>query len=297
MKTIMKLWLVSGLFLTTVALSAQDQNPPEDPSKKMAEEAEAKWHNPDYRPYISAFDDLIKLSDAFAENKLRLALSNYQTGRSLVQKMREDVQRFREEAAEAKHLNEKWYWQTIDRKAREERIVQMKKDKAKMRAVTYFTRAIHHLDEIGNRKVRESEKFKALQADVYRDWIIQQYDLQNIPQTIDITERYIKLEHRWGESFYAHIGEISVEAGQLIKRNEYIARSGRPSSGMPPHLHFSIRVAPYNRFDGWGGFSDPLPYLNPSNILLPDPNNEEGEEEPTFAPHPMAVERLGLRRP
>jgi murein DD-endopeptidase MepM/ murein hydrolase activator NlpD len=109
-------------------------------------------------------------------------------------------------------------------------------------------------------------------------------------------ERYIKLEHRWGESFYAHIGEIAVEAGQLVKRNEYIARSGRPSSGLPPHLHFGIRIAPYNRFDGWGGFSDPLPFLNPSNILLPDPN-QEGEEEQIFASHPMAVERVGLRRP
>lgn len=111
-------------------------------------------------------------------------------------------------------------------------------------------------------------------------------------------ERYIKLEHRWGESFYAHIGEIAVEAGQLVKRNEHIARSGRPGGGLPPHLHFGVRVLPYNRFDGWGGFSDPLPFLNPSNILLPNPDNQEGEDgSSTFAPHPMAVERIGLRRP
>ena len=114
-------------------------------------------------------------------------------------------------------------------------------------------------------------------------------------------ERYIKLEHRWGESFYAHIGEIAVEAGQLVKRNEYIARSGRPSSGLSPHLHFGVRLSPYNRFDGWGGFGDPLPFLNPSNILLPDLNqegpNQDGEQEPMFATHPMAIERPGLRRP
>ena len=109
-------------------------------------------------------------------------------------------------------------------------------------------------------------------------------------------ERYIKLEHRWGESFYAHLGEIPVEAGQLVKRNELIARSGRPSNGLPPHLHFGVRITPYNRFDGWGGFSDPLPFLNPANILLPD--GEEGEEiEPAFVPHPMTAERVGMRRP
>ena len=95
--------------------------------------------------------------------------------------------------------------------------------------------------------------------------------------------------------------KLRVEAGQLVKRNEYIARSGRPSSGLPPHLHFGVRITPYNRFDGWGGFSDPLPFLNPSNILLPDQNqegpNQEGDAEPIFSPHPMAVERPGLRRP
>ena len=65
---------------------------------------------------------------------------------------------------------------------------------------------------------------------------------------------------------------------------------------MPPHLHFGIRINPYNRYDGWGGFCDPLPFLNPSNILLPDP--EQGDDVDTvLAPHPMAVERPGFRRP
>ena len=45
-------------------------------------------------------------------------------------------------------------------------------------------------------------------------------------------ERYIKLEHRWGESFYAHLGEIVVESGQLIKRNEHITRSGPNKFGL-----------------------------------------------------------------
>ncbi len=176
----------------------------EEEAEKLAEEAEAKWHNPDYRPYIASFDELIKLSDAFAQNKLRLALTNYQTGRSIIQKMREDVQRFREESAESKHLNEKWYWQTIDRKNREERIIGMKKRKAKLSSVTYFTRAINHLDEIQNRKIRESEEYKKLTADVYRDWIIQQYDLENIPQTVDLLERYIALDQKYDQEVSPH---------------------------------------------------------------------------------------------
>lgn len=107
-------------------------------------------------------------------------------------------------------------------------------------------------------------------------------------------ERYLKLEHRWGESFYAYVGEIAVEAGQLIKRNEFIARVGRPRQTLAPHLHFGIRITPFNRFDGMGGFADPLPFMNPSNILLPD---HDEYRAPEFGPHPMAQEHAGIRRP
>jgi hypothetical protein len=169
-----------------------------------ADKAEAKWHNPDYRPYVKSFDELIKLSDAFAENKLRLALSNYQTGRSIIQKMREEVQRFKEEAAEAKHLNEKYYWQTIDRKAKEQKMIAEKKRTAKLKAANYFTRAINHLDEIENMKVRESARYKELLTDIYRDWVVQNYDLGNIPQTIDLLERYIALDPKYEKEIAPH---------------------------------------------------------------------------------------------
>ena len=181
--------------------NAQGENKTEE---DLAREAEKKWHNPDYRPYVKSFEELNKLSDDFAKNKFRLALSNYNTGRSIIFKMRQDVQRFREEEAEQKRLNEKWYWQTIDRKAREERIVGRKKQEAKLKSVTYYTRSINHLDAIQNRKFRESDEFKELMADVYRDWIIQQFDLGNIPQTIDLLERYIALDPKYDNEVPPH---------------------------------------------------------------------------------------------
>jgi murein DD-endopeptidase MepM/ murein hydrolase activator NlpD len=107
-------------------------------------------------------------------------------------------------------------------------------------------------------------------------------------------ERYIKIEHRWGESFYAHVGEVQAEAGQLIKRNDVIAVSGPNRLDVEPHLHFAIRVTPYNRFDGWGGFIDPLSFLNPSNIVLPD---SEDEQLHPIIVHRMADETPGMRRP
>ena len=74
---------------------------------------------------------------------------------------------------------------------------------------------------------------------------------------------YIVLEHAWGESLYAQLDQVRVQAGQVVQRGDVIALSG--SSGAAANgafLHFGIRINPYTRTDGWGGFSDPLPYLN-----------------------------------
>ncbi|MGL4647869.1 MAG: peptidoglycan DD-metalloendopeptidase family protein [Caldilineaceae bacterium] len=120
-------------------------------------------------------------------------------------------------------------------------------------------------------------------------------------------ERYIKLEHRWGESLYACVGEALVESGQSVQRGEAIALALDPSSapgvapgaGGRPWFHFGVRVAPYNRYDGWGGFTDPTPYLPPGSLAPPNSEGAGGGDVPAqiWAPHPMADERLGIRRP
>jgi len=214
MKKILAATVLLAVFATPAAIFGQPAAKPAETPKKEdkkeekkdtpADEKEAKWYNPDYRPYVASFDELYKLGDDFANNKFRLALSNYQTGRSIMDKMREEVQRNKEEWADAKYLNEKWYWQTIDRKMREERILLEKKNRAKIKAVTYFTRAINHLDEIQNRSFREKQQMKDLTAAVYRDWIIAQYDLGNLPQTIDLLERYLKIDPAFESEISPH---------------------------------------------------------------------------------------------
>ncbi|MEZ4730893.1 MAG: M23 family metallopeptidase [Caldilineaceae bacterium] len=115
--------------------------------------------------------------------------------------------------------------------------------------------------------------------------------------------RYVKVEHRWGESFYAHLDLILVDSGQLVTRGARLAAISEPdlsvtiasSQSRQSYLHFSIRMKPFNRFDGWGGFVDPLPYLNPAKLVLPfdmdlDPNV-------SFTPHTMAQEQSPMRRP
>jgi murein DD-endopeptidase MepM/ murein hydrolase activator NlpD len=81
--------------------------------------------------------------------------------------------------------------------------------------------------------------------------------------------RYVKLQHWWGESLYGHMQGFSIESGQWVKRGQLIGFSDNTGTSTGPHLHFGIRINPYSRSDGWGGFSDPLPFMDPVDIILP----------------------------
>ena len=80
---------------------------------------------------------------------------------------------------------------------------------------------------------------------------------------------YVLLRHPWGESIYAHLSGVDVSQGQQLAAGQVFGRSGNTGGSTGPHLHFAIRIDPYQRTDGWGGFSDPLPYLPPESYRLP----------------------------
>ncbi|TGL56359.1 hypothetical protein EHQ58_17170 [Leptospira ognonensis] len=167
---------------------------PQKELKKKTMEDESLWKNPDYKGYNKTFQELHQLSKTFANNQFRLALSNYQSGVNTVLKNREWTEQYRKEEAEKKRLDEKWYWQKVDRKSKEERVVYREKMKAKQDSLNYFSKAINHLDEIKNPDLRERPEFKRLLSDVYRSWIMAEYDLQNLPQCIPILELYIEID-------------------------------------------------------------------------------------------------------
>lgn len=80
---------------------------------------------------------------------------------------------------------------------------------------------------------------------------------------------FVLLRHAWGESIYAHLSGVDVSQGQKLAAGQVFGRSGNTGGSTGPHLHFAIRINPYRRTDGWGGFSDPLPYLPPNSYRLP----------------------------
>src|SRR3990167_8641995 len=73
--------------------------------------------------------------------------------------------------------------------------------------------------------------------------------------------KYVKIVHPWGESVYAHLQEFKVVQGAQVVKGQEVALADNTGNSTASHLHFGIRINPYNRADGWGGYSDPEPHL------------------------------------
>ncbi|MCE2466578.1 MAG: M23 family metallopeptidase [Caldilineaceae bacterium] len=74
--------------------------------------------------------------------------------------------------------------------------------------------------------------------------------------------KFVLMEHDWGESVYAHMSEFSVSVGQTVGRGATLGLSGNTGASTGPHLHFGIRILPYRRPDGWGGFCNPAQFMS-----------------------------------
>jgi len=72
---------------------------------------------------------------------------------------------------------------------------------------------------------------------------------------------FVVVSHDWGETIYAHLSERNVETGDLVRDRQRIGASGNTGASTGPHLHFGVRIDPWNRQDGWGGYTDPAVLL------------------------------------
>ena len=71
----------------------------------------------------------------------------------------------------------------------------------------------------------------------------------------------VKIQHGWGESIYAHLSQRLIPVGHTAFRGQKIGLMGNTGLSHGSHLHFGIRINPYDRADGWGGFSNPMGYF------------------------------------
>ncbi|MDH7552944.1 MAG: hypothetical protein GYA16_01595 [Spirochaetes bacterium] len=192
-----------ALSLCLVA-NAQQQAPKGDQQKEAIKEEVTGWRIKDFKPYVKAIQELEKLSKEYSDNLLKLAIDEYSTGIDILEDMDNDVNKLIETNQKNKNLQEQWYWQEIDRREQEKRQIAMMKFEAKTKAVTYFTRAINHMDEITFEEVRKDPKFVNFQIRLYQAYVSTQYDLYNLKPCIPILERYIEINDQTKNDVWAY---------------------------------------------------------------------------------------------
>jgi hypothetical protein len=184
--------------------NAQQQAPKGDQQKETIKEEVTGWRIKDFKPYVKAIQELEKLSKEYSDNLLKLAIDEYSTGIDILEDMENDVNKLIETNQKNKNLHEQWYWQEIDRREQEKRQIAMMKFEAKTKAVTYFTRAINHMDEITFEEVRKDPKFVNFQIRLYQAYVSTQYDLYNLKPCIPILERYIEINDQTKNDVWAY---------------------------------------------------------------------------------------------
>ncbi|MGV9560375.1 M23 family metallopeptidase [Streptomyces sp. NPDC003401] len=64
-------------------------------------------------------------------------------------------------------------------------------------------------------------------------------------------------------SQYAHLSQINVKVGQIVKTGQRIALSGNTGNSSGPHLHFEIRTTP-----NYGSAVDPVKFLRGKGVTV-----------------------------
>ena len=197
------IFLISALF-STVAFAQTD--PKKDVKKdETAVEDKAKdgWMTSDYKPYISTLKDLEKLSKQYSDFLLKRSIDEYSKGFDTLEDMQSEILKLKEGYKNTKYLNEKWYWQEVDRKNAQDRYLNRIKIEAKMKSTTYFTRAINTLDEIKSNELKNNEKFIDYKSKLFRIYVSIQYDLGNMKPCIPILERYVTMRDENSKDIWA----------------------------------------------------------------------------------------------
>lgn len=189
--------------------------------KNVNKPANDGWRTEDYKPYIMSLKDLEKLSKEYSDSKLKMARDEYSKGVDILDDMTAEITRITEINKEKKYLEEKWYWQEVDRKNAQDRYVNRLKTEAKTKSVTYFTRAINLLDDIRSNEIKSDTRYIAFKATLFRIYVSTQYDLGNLKPCIPILERYVELsdETRKDEWAYKYLASCYAFMETILDRS------------------------------------------------------------------------------
>ncbi len=211
-----KLLLLSVFFCTLIAENSfsQQKNAPKkaaEKSKKLtrAEKSIADialdgWRITDYKPYIDSIKELEKLSKEYSEFMLTRSIDQYSRGIDTLDDMTTEIEKLKKEYKNKKYLNEKWYWQEVDRKNAQARKIHRIKIEAKTKSITSFTKSINTLDDIRSNEIKNDPKFLEFKSKLFRVYVSTQFDLGNYKPCLPILERYITLREENRKDIWAY---------------------------------------------------------------------------------------------
>jgi hypothetical protein len=209
---------LAGAFITAAAFALYSQTPqgqtqqtpaqqkpaagaqaaPEQPS-----EMGAGWRTQDFEPYVKSLKELERIGKEYSQTVLKQAIDEYSTGRDILNDMENEIIKSKAAYEKKNNLNERWYWQEIDRRNEESRHISFVKTESKMKAVTHFTKSINLLDKVQSVEVRKSPEFVNFQTVLFQSYISTQYDLYNLKPCIPILERYVGISDKTRNDVWA----------------------------------------------------------------------------------------------
>lgn len=170
------------------------------------------------------FQDLDLLGDASEENS-----------KNLFEKSKEDflssVDRFRKtnDLADAKRKEfdrqtfeaDRYEWQKKNRRENFERSLARDRIKSRSDSIHLLVSSMNSLEKIQNQKIKDSESYRDLQANIYREYIKHQLALKNFLQAMDLLERYIQIGNKYYEDSEAQgfLANCYERAYRLSKKN------------------------------------------------------------------------------
>ncbi|EMY14874.1 hypothetical protein LEP1GSC043_4153 [Leptospira weilii str. Ecochallenge] len=148
------------------------------------------------------FEDLDILGDASEENSKSLfekAKENFLNSVDRFQKTNDLVNAKRKEFDQQTFEADRYEWQRKNRRENFERSLTRDLNKSRSDSIHLLVSSMNSLEKIQNPKVKDTETYRDLQANVYREYIKHQLALKNFPQAMDLLERYIQIGNKYYE--------------------------------------------------------------------------------------------------
>jgi hypothetical protein len=207
---------LAGVFATATVFALYAQTPqgqgqtktpqastPATTAVEQPSEIGAGWRTQDFEPYVKSLKELEKIGKEYSQTVLKQALDEYSTGRDILNDMENEILKTKTAYEKKNNLNERWYWQEIDRRNEQSRHISFVKTESKMKAVTHFTKSINLLDKVQAVEVRKDPQFVNFQIVLFQSYISTQYDLYNLKPCIPILERYVGINEKTRNDVWA----------------------------------------------------------------------------------------------